>query len=73
VVTVAVPPHGTLLAYTDGLYERRGESPDVGLARLRGAAVGNGSLDELLDGMLGVLTPAGCDDDTAILAVRWLT
>ncbi len=73
VVTVAVPPRGTLLAYTDGLYERRGESPDVGLARLRGAAVGNGSLDELLDGMLGVLTPAGCDDDTAILAVRWLT
>jgi serine phosphatase RsbU (regulator of sigma subunit) len=72
-VTAAVPPRATLLAYTDGLYERRGESPDVGLARLRRAAVGNGSLDELLDGMLEVLTPAGCDDDTAILAVRWLT
>ena len=39
-VDVSVPPDGTLLAYTDGLFERRGESPDEGLARLRAAATG---------------------------------
>jgi serine phosphatase RsbU (regulator of sigma subunit) len=72
-VTVNVPPNGILLAYTDGLFERRGESPDVGLARLRESATGYGSLDQLLDGMLRALTPHGCDDDTAILAVKWLT
>ncbi len=72
-VGVKVQPNGTLLAFTDGLFERRGESPDVGLARLRGAAIGYDSLEELLDGMLHALTPEGCDDDTAILAVRWLT
>ncbi len=72
-VSVKVPATGTLLAYTDGLFERRGESPDVGLARLRGAALGYDSLDQLLDGMLRALTPDGCDDDTAILAVKWLT
>jgi len=42
----------------------------VGLARLRGAAIGYDSLDQLLDGMLRALTPDGCDDDTAILAVQ---
>jgi serine phosphatase RsbU (regulator of sigma subunit) len=72
-VGVQVPPNGTLLAFTDGLFERRGESPDVGLARVRGAAIGYDALDELLDGMLQALTPQGCDDDTAILAVKWLT
>jgi len=70
-VDVSVPPNGTLLAYTDGLFERRGESPDDGLARLRGAATGYGSLDDLLDGLLHALTPDGGHDDTAILAVRW--
>ena len=34
-VTFTVPPHGTLLAFTDGLVERRGESLDAGLKRLR--------------------------------------
>ena len=46
-------------------------SPDEGLARLRSAATGYGSLDELLDSLLKVLTPDGGHDDTAILAVRW--
>ncbi len=72
-VTVSVPPQGTLLAYTDGLFERRGENPDVGMARLRGAAAGFDTVDHLLDGLLQVLTPDGVDDDTAILGVRWRT
>jgi serine phosphatase RsbU (regulator of sigma subunit) len=71
--TVTVPPGGTLLAYTDGLVERRGESLDVGLDRLRAAAVGvNGaSVERLLDHVVAELTPDGSDDDTAVLALRW--
>jgi serine phosphatase RsbU (regulator of sigma subunit) len=70
-VTVSVPAHGTLLAYTDGLFERRRENPDVSLERLRSAAVADASLDHLLDGLLDALTPDGAHDDTAILALRW--
>src|SRR5579884_3904324 len=33
--TVSAPPGATLLAFTDGLVERRGESIEVGLERLR--------------------------------------
>ena len=32
---VSTPPAATLLAFTDGLVERRGESIDTGLARLQ--------------------------------------
>jgi hypothetical protein len=70
--TVTIPAGGVLLAFTDGLFERRGESIDDGLARLRDAAVGYSSLDELLDGLLQALTPNGGDDDVAALAVRWV-
>ena len=70
-VTVSIPEHGTLLAFTDGLFERRNESPDASLERLRAAAVGNDSLDDLLDGLLHTLTPDGGNDDTAILALRF--
>ena len=31
-VTVTIPPRATLLVYTDGLVERRGESLDTGQA-----------------------------------------
>lgn len=70
-VTVTVPAEATLVAFTDGIFERRGENPDVGLERLRAAAVGFESIDDLLDGLLHTLTPDGATDDTAILAVRW--
>ena len=68
---LTVPPGRVLLAFTDGLTERPGESPDVSLARLQGAAIGYDSLDDMLDGLLRVLTPEGGNDDTAILAVTW--
>ncbi|HZU73687.1 MAG TPA: PP2C family protein-serine/threonine phosphatase [Acidimicrobiales bacterium] len=73
--TVAVPPGSTLLAFTDGLVERRGESIDVGLDRLREAAVADGqaSLDELLSHMVGTLVGTGSADDTVLLGVRWRT
>ena len=40
--------NATLVAFTDGLVERRGEVLDVGLARLRDAATGPLALDDLL-------------------------
>ena len=71
--TVEIEPHSTLIAYTDGLIERRGEAIDVGLDRLRIAALGGGnSVDALLSTIVAeVLAGRGSDDDTAILGVRW--
>jgi serine phosphatase RsbU (regulator of sigma subunit) len=70
---VAAPPAATLLAFTDGLVERRGESIDDGLARLRRAATGrSGDLEALLDGLVGDLRRDGVTDDTAVAGVRWL-
>jgi serine phosphatase RsbU (regulator of sigma subunit) len=71
VTTLTVPEGAVVMTYTDGLFERRGESLDVGLARLQAAATGYDTLDHMLDGLLHVLTPDGGHDDTAILAVTW--
>jgi serine phosphatase RsbU (regulator of sigma subunit) len=68
---VSTPPAATLLAFTDGLVERRGESIDTGLARLQDAATANHSdLDGLLSRLLELRL--GGDDDTAIAGLRWL-
>jgi serine phosphatase RsbU (regulator of sigma subunit) len=72
--TVTVPPGATLLAFTDGLVERRGESIDVGLGRLREHATSNhATLDELLTRVVSNLRQDGADDDTAIAGIRWLS
>jgi hypothetical protein len=72
-VTVPVAAGATLLAFTDGLFERRGETVDVGMERLRVAAVGgNGSLPGLLDVVVEGLTEEGRADDAALLGLRWL-
>jgi serine phosphatase RsbU (regulator of sigma subunit) len=69
---VSTPRAATLIAFTDGLVERRGESIDTGLARLRHAATANdGDLDQLLSRLLDELRHDG-DDDTAIAGLRWL-
>jgi serine phosphatase RsbU (regulator of sigma subunit) len=61
-----------LLAFTDGLVERRGEVLDVGLERLREAAARNHvSVDALLLDLAERLTPDGPADDIAILGVKW--
>jgi serine phosphatase RsbU (regulator of sigma subunit) len=72
-VTFDVPPHATLIAFTDGLIERKDdESIDVGLERLRDAATGQTeSLGELVDGLVNALIVADAPDDTVILAIRW--
>jgi serine phosphatase RsbU (regulator of sigma subunit) len=70
--TVSAAPDATLLAFTDGLVERRGESLDRGLARLREAAVGNhAALPELLSQLVTQLRYEPSEDDTAIVGLRW--
>jgi serine phosphatase RsbU (regulator of sigma subunit) len=70
---VAAPPAATLLAFTDGLVERRGESIDAGLARLERAATSQpAALDELLDRLVEDLRTGQGEDDTAIAGLRWM-
>jgi len=69
--TVEVPAGSVLLLCTDGLYERRGESIDVGLERLRRTAEGlSGGVEEILDGVAAAMLGEGVRDDTAMLAFR---
>ncbi|MFJ1708396.1 SpoIIE family protein phosphatase [Kitasatospora sp. NPDC088346] len=64
-------PGQTLLLYTDGLVERRGEDIDVSLARLAGLPLpASGGLEDLLDTVLERLADQPADDDTALLAAR---
>lgn len=62
----------TLLAFTDGAMERRGEDLDTGLERLRATASRAAalSLPEVLDGLMQMATDGG-RDDTVILGLRW--
>jgi PAS domain S-box-containing protein len=62
----------TVLLYTDGLVERRGQSLDEGLERLRAllAELAPLSLDDLCDALLQRLLPSSADDDVALVAVR---
>lgn len=70
--TAVLPPGSTLLLYTDGLIERRGETITVGLARLADAARRHQALevDDFLDAVLGDLLGPELADDVAVLAVR---
>ncbi len=71
--SIDTPPAATLLAFTDGLVERRGESIDAGLARLqRAVSTNHVALDDLLGRLIDDLRRDGADDDTAIAALRWL-
>jgi serine phosphatase RsbU (regulator of sigma subunit) len=70
--TVVVPAAATLLLFTDGLVERRGESIDDGLERLRAAALAqDGDLPGLVDRLAHDLRHGYSDDDTAIVGLRW--
>jgi serine phosphatase RsbU (regulator of sigma subunit) len=70
--TVSVPPHATLIAFTDGLVERRGEVLDVGLERLRHTAVERQlALDDLLLKITRDLATEDHRDDTAIVGIQW--
>ena len=70
--TVTVPPEATVVAFTDGLVERRGESLDEGLERLRTAATGHDvGLPELLGRLVSDMANGRSEDDIAIVGVRW--
>jgi serine phosphatase RsbU (regulator of sigma subunit) len=70
---VTAPPGATLLAFTDGLVERRGESIEVGLERLR-AEVGSNHvpLEHLLTRVLTQLREDAFDD-TAVAGIQWVS
>ena len=62
----------TLVAFTDGAVERRGEDIDAGLERLRTAAVAAAGqpLPAVLDRLMATGGEGG-RDDTVILGLRW--
>ncbi|MGW6840091.1 PP2C family protein-serine/threonine phosphatase [Streptomyces sp. NPDC054958] len=70
-VTRAITPQETLLMFTDGLVERRGEDIDVSLARLVGVRppVGAG-VDAVVDAVVAGLDARHAEDDVAVLAAR---
>jgi CheY-like chemotaxis protein len=68
---IDVPAGATLVLYTDGLVERRGEPIDAGIARLVAAAAApDADLDAYCDRLLQQVGPAQPSDDIAIVAVR---
>jgi serine phosphatase RsbU (regulator of sigma subunit) len=70
--TVTVPPGATVVAFTDGLVETRGENLDQGLDRLRAAATSHHvGLPELLGTLVSEMAHGGSKDDIAIVGVRW--
>jgi serine phosphatase RsbU (regulator of sigma subunit) len=73
---LALPPRATLLAYTDGVIERRDRVIDEGIERLEQAlrsADPGLSADELADKLIReVAEVTGADDDIALLVLRLL-
>jgi anti-anti-sigma factor len=73
--SVAIEPGATLLLYTDGLAERRGEPLDEGLGRVRDVAARHASADpaRLTAWLLSdVLADTDQPDDVAVIAARLL-
>jgi serine phosphatase RsbU (regulator of sigma subunit)/anti-sigma regulatory factor (Ser/Thr protein kinase) len=69
--TFALPTGSTLFLYTDGLVERRGESIDFGLERLRAIAEGSSDVEALCTTVLeGLVGDSGPSDDVAFVAAR---
>lgn len=71
-ITVSADEEATLIAFTDGLVERRGEPLDTGLERLRNAALRSRvALPDLLSNLVADLAPDEAKDDIAIVGLRW--
>jgi serine phosphatase RsbU (regulator of sigma subunit) len=70
---VSIPPGACLLAFTDGLFERRSENIDTRLeALLDVAGALSGSIDDRVDEMIARLVGTDAEDDTALLGIQWL-
>ncbi|MEG9226454.1 SpoIIE family protein phosphatase [Aeromicrobium sp. Sec7.5] len=71
---VSLPRGATVLLYTDGLVERRGEGVEQGIARLAGVLrdlVAEGlDLESACDEVLRRMLPGRPEDDVALVAVR---
>jgi hypothetical protein len=64
-------PSQTLLLFTDGLVERRGEDIDRSLHRLAGVDFEAASgVEDVLDTVLARLDAGHAEDDVAVLAAR---
>lgn len=72
--TAMLPPGSTLLLYTDGLVERRGQSIDVGIKAAAAVLAGARSVTpaECASQLAGQLVGAAHDDDVAFLLYRHL-
>ena len=71
---VTTAANDVLIAYTDGLVERRGEMLDVGLKRLQTAASrDSSSLDNMLSSIVTELSEGTPTDDIALIGLKWLT
>ncbi|MFL6161318.1 MAG: PP2C family protein-serine/threonine phosphatase [Jatrophihabitantaceae bacterium] len=69
---ITLPAAATLLLFTDGLVERRGETIDDGLERLRRVATqAPTAIEPLLSYVADELQESSMSDDTAILGVQW--
>lgn len=69
---IALESGATVLLYTDGLVERRGQSLDEGIGLLRDtlADLADRPLDELCDELLTRMLPERAEDDVALVALR---
>jgi len=68
---ITLNPGSTVLLYTDGLVERRGEDLDDGIEALRGlSAQLTGQLSEAPETLVHGRLPDGPDDDVAVLVAR---
>ncbi len=71
---ITMAANDVLIAYTDGLVERRGEMLDVGLKRLQAAASrDSSSLDNMLSSIVTELSEGAPTDDIALIGLKWLT
>jgi serine phosphatase RsbU (regulator of sigma subunit)/anti-sigma regulatory factor (Ser/Thr protein kinase) len=69
-LTVPFPAGSTLVLYTDGLVERRGESIDDGLERLRAIGERIDDVDSLCTRLLEEMVEDEPPDDVAVVAAR---
>ena len=68
---ITLAPGATVVLYTDGLVERRGEDLDAGIESLRSLSSQlTGSLADAPEALVAGRLPEGPDDDVAVLVAR---
>jgi hypothetical protein len=70
-VSIPIAEGDTLVLYTDGLVERRDETIDEGIERLRGVVAGTAGTD-VVERAFAALVPRAPADDAAILVAHRL-